>query len=147
VLTGVEHELALLAFLIAVVVIAYVLRKVGVLPFSPTEKAAADRADRAERELAEANKRIGELEATRSMKPLLELQRETAALVTTAIEKLASFNGSMKAIHAGLDETNAGLMQTNETLTVTVEALKMVAGLVVGATEIEPGPRRGSMDT
>lgn len=143
-------QIAPYAVVAAAFVGAYILRRFGVIPFSPTETAAASRADRAEHELersiereAELNRRIGELEQTRSMKPILELQKETAALVVQAIEKLASFNGSMRAIHDGLEETNDGLRKTNETLDATVEALRMAAGLVVGTSEIESHlPRR-----
>jgi hypothetical protein len=115
--------------LVIVALISYVLRRFGILPMSPTEAASIARADRAEGELAKANQRIGELEQSKSLKPVLELLRDAAHANAQVLEKLAAFNGSLHRINVALAESQRGLHEATE-------AIKFVSGLVVGANEL-----------
>jgi hypothetical protein len=117
------------ALILVLAVLAYVLRRFGILFMSPTESAAVARANRAENELALANQRIGELEQSKSLKPILELLNSASQANAQVLERLASLNGALGRIDASLAETQEGLH-------VATEAIKLVAGLVVGATEL-----------
>jgi hypothetical protein len=124
-ITSVSSVVALIAFAL----LAYLLRRLHILPMSPTEAASIARADRAENELAKANQRIGELEQSKSLKPVLELLRDAAHANAQVLEKLAAFNGSLHRINVALAESQRGLHEATE-------AIKFVSGLVVGANEL-----------
>lgn len=114
-------DLRTVVLLLALFVAAYALRRLGILPTSPTEAAAIKRADRAEAELASNLAEISRLtaenlalERTRSLEAVLELLGQV-------IDKLAHFNGSLAHVEEGLRQATEGL--------------KLVTGLIVGAAE------------
>lgn len=131
----VQHEFGVLLLVALALVVAYLLRRIGVLPFSPTESAAVDRADRAEGELAKANQRIGELEQTRSMKPIIEALQTNAELQAQVMDRLAHHNGSFQHVE--------------KSLSLIEHSLQTLTGFIVGVAELSPAQvaARRSRDT
>lgn len=126
---------------LVITVSSYFLRRLGWIPTSPTEEAAIARADRAEKELEKAHHRLGELEQTRSLRPVLILLRDAAQAQAQVIEKLTAFNGSMAAQKQALDETRESLQETREGLEAAVDSIKFVTGLVLSVADIDVPPK------
>jgi hypothetical protein len=112
-------------------VVLLVLNQLGLLnwlkPKSASDIAAElELGDRRERRLeakiVERDQLISELRQQRTNEPVLELVNRVFETQQQTLDKLAHFNGALKRNEEGLREAT--------------EALRMVAGLVVGAADL-----------
>lgn len=120
---------------IVLAAIATALDKFGLLPkrLGPADMQAEitferTRGDKAEAELAAERTKTAQLERERSLEPVLQQLTAVADAVTASsesqqqtLEKLASFNGTLTYLEEGLR--------------AATEGLKLVTGLVIGASD------------
>lgn len=140
----IQHAAVTAILLGAACVLAYTLRRLRLLPFSPTERAAVERADRAENELMEAHKRIGELEQTRSMQPIVEALAKNSELQAQILERLANHNGSFRHMEDSLDTVRASLAEVRDALVHHANGMHALTGTIADlhGIELRPEPRR-----
>jgi hypothetical protein len=139
----IQHDAGAVILIAIAAIIVYLLRRMNVMPFSPTEKAAVERADRAENELAEANKRIGELEQTRSMRPIVEALARNSELQSQILERLANYNGSFKHMEDSLAAVRGSLSEVLGSLGDHANGMRALTGTIaeLHGIELRPEPR------
>ena len=90
------------------------LRKQSVVNAASELAIAAETIRRLTADLGAARSKASQLELERTNEPVLELIAKVMELSQATLEKLASFNGSLKHIEASLGDTRDGLLTAAE---------------------------------
>lgn len=117
---------------------AYVLRRLRIIPYSPTETAAVARANRAETELASANTTIGTLQTEnaalkkeRDLSSVIELVEKVSSGVDQTLAKLSDLNGSLTASARAHEASAEALVEVKAGLAASTKAVELVAQQVI----------------
>lgn len=102
------------------------LKQFGLLPELPSASFWRDRAETAETALKEMTEERDDLLATRTLEPILQMLETLAPLLQlvqsvsetqqATLEKLASFNGSLRHVEDGLRDASEGMKALTGTI-------------------------------